>query len=587
MKQTTKNKQLRAAIYIRVSTEDQRKGYGLDYQLEDTKRAAVERDGCIVKKEHIFDDSKSGSDDNRPGWQKLMEMARKKDFDVVYFWKLDRMMRSERHFYRNEERLNELNIELRFATQDLQDPFTRAIQVAVAAEERRKILERTKRGREMAARAGKWVMGKPPYGYKLNESTKKVELAPEEAKWVKNFYEWLVYESCNLREIARRANALNVPMWADNRKTNRKSRMWWPRTLGRILTNETFTGVTYFRKHKFRSRGLSPWFDSSLLNEKDTWIRIEVPPIVSRELFEAGLRRLKKNREFALRKAKREYLFSKILFCGMCGYKLKGQFKLSKTPNGISTRNYTGRAVPLHKDNSKRCPYCGWVSESRMEPIWNALKIILKDPSFIYDKLQSYTKKGIGIERYDERLEVIEKELELLVKKQDKLNIAFLDNSAINENEYKRRLQSIYAARDKLVNERLKLKQSKLTNDERNKRTRAIQQLYESINKNIETASYEARSKIIHRCIERINLYLGKNLAEVVFNFNPEVLQDNRGDTCPAKNFTLTVNIPLISTKEWQDLAGILHLEDPKHYREKELAVIANLALQKAKQMYL
>jgi len=99
----------------------------------------VERDGCDVTPEHIIDDSKSGSTDNRPGWQKVLAMARARAIDAVYFWKLDRMMRDEYYFYVNEKELRDLGVELRFATQDLKDPFNRAIQVAVAAEERRKI----------------------------------------------------------------------------------------------------------------------------------------------------------------------------------------------------------------------------------------------------------------------------------------------------------------------------------------------------------------------------------------------------------------------------------------------------------------
>ena len=119
VKMIMKDKKSRAAIYVRVSSDEQTKGYGPAFQLDGCKKAAVERDGCEVAEKHIFDDTKSGKDDNRPNWQKLIEVARRGEIDVIYFWKLDRMMRSERHFYKNEEILDELGIELRFATQDL------------------------------------------------------------------------------------------------------------------------------------------------------------------------------------------------------------------------------------------------------------------------------------------------------------------------------------------------------------------------------------------------------------------------------------------------------------------------------------
>src|SRR2546422_5374754 len=46
---------VRAVVYIRVSSDDQTKGYGPQYQREETLKVAVERDGCDVKPEHIID----------------------------------------------------------------------------------------------------------------------------------------------------------------------------------------------------------------------------------------------------------------------------------------------------------------------------------------------------------------------------------------------------------------------------------------------------------------------------------------------------------------------------------------------------
>ena len=126
---------LRAAIYIRVSSDDQKKGYGPQMQLEETKEAAIDRDGCAVREDHIINDSKSGATDNRPGWKRIRELARKREIDVIYFWKLDRMMRDEHYFFANEKELQDQGVGLRFATQDLKDRLTRIIHVGNAADE--------------------------------------------------------------------------------------------------------------------------------------------------------------------------------------------------------------------------------------------------------------------------------------------------------------------------------------------------------------------------------------------------------------------------------------------------------------------
>src|SRR2546422_9159407 len=81
---------VRAAVYIRVSSDDQTKGYGPQYQREETLKVAVGRDGCDVRPEHIIDDSKSGRPDNRPGWQKNLAKARAPAIDAVYFLKIER-----------------------------------------------------------------------------------------------------------------------------------------------------------------------------------------------------------------------------------------------------------------------------------------------------------------------------------------------------------------------------------------------------------------------------------------------------------------------------------------------------------------
>jgi site-specific DNA recombinase len=205
----------RAAIYVRVSSDDQKKGYGPQFQLEETLKVATERDGAIVNSEHIIDDSKSGSTDKRPGWQKILALARTRAIDVIYFWKLDRMMRDEYYFYVNEKELKDLGVELRFATQDLKDPFNRAIQVAVAAEERRKIKERTYAGRIRAIRDGKWI-GIPPYGYTKDENF-RLKLDPSEAEWVKRFFAWLVNERLSLGKIAMRAHERRAPTRYDSK----------------------------------------------------------------------------------------------------------------------------------------------------------------------------------------------------------------------------------------------------------------------------------------------------------------------------------------------------------------------------------
>jgi len=96
----TTNKRLRAAIYIRVSTDEQTKGYGPAVQEEKLRAfCKSQSDEYILEDEHIYrDDGYSGSlsIEHRPQLSRLFENAGQDKFDVVLVYRLDRFFRNTR-----------------------------------------------------------------------------------------------------------------------------------------------------------------------------------------------------------------------------------------------------------------------------------------------------------------------------------------------------------------------------------------------------------------------------------------------------------------------------------------------------------
>jgi DNA invertase Pin-like site-specific DNA recombinase len=86
------DKQMRVAIYARVSTSD--KGQDVTMQTRELHEYCQRR-GWMVADEYA--DTCSGSKDRRPELDRLMADAHKRHFDVVLVWKLDRFGRSLRH----------------------------------------------------------------------------------------------------------------------------------------------------------------------------------------------------------------------------------------------------------------------------------------------------------------------------------------------------------------------------------------------------------------------------------------------------------------------------------------------------------
>ena len=608
------NKKLRAGLYIRVSKEEQLLGYGIDVQ-DERGRAFIQSQNYFLDKKHTYrEEGYSGTlpISERPELKRLFEDAKAGELDIIIVPRLDRFFRKTRLLLDAVEKLNSYGAEFRSASEafDTSNATGRIMLqslAAIAELERETIKERMQGGLLKAAEAGKWVIGTPPYGYRREKDSKKPIMHPQEAKWVKTFFEWLTYERCALREIARRANAQKVPTPEITQKKN-KYNIWWPRTLGRILANETYTGIAYINKFKKALRDWKGLLDPSRLKPEEGWIAVPVPPIISRELFDAAQKQLKRNSDLASRNAKRMYLFSKLLYCGTCGFRLRGGFSKPTTENSSGSvyyRGYLERKIPGH---SKRCQYCGSIAESRLMPMWEVLKEILTNPKSFHENIQLCMRKKAPHLKTDERIKEIESELKMLERKRQKISFAFLEVQDIDEREYKKRLSENKVLREKLQAETIRLAQVRFSEKESVEQTATIEKLYRQLKKRLQNPSYKTMFEILHLLVGRIDLFLNQNYAEVLFEFpgtnsaalNPSFfarqtpLALSRKTTPFAgqspkalsrKTFTINVKIPLISLKEWREISSGLHVNDGS-YTQKEARAMSKLAERKAQGIF-
>ena len=85
----------RAAVYARVSTEQQIDGTSLDAQVERCQ-ARVVAEGWTLAGTFV-DAGVSGAKASRPELDRLMNMVRHKEIDAIVVTRLDRFGRSQRH----------------------------------------------------------------------------------------------------------------------------------------------------------------------------------------------------------------------------------------------------------------------------------------------------------------------------------------------------------------------------------------------------------------------------------------------------------------------------------------------------------
>lgn len=151
--------ELRAARYLRVSRSDQ----NINLQSDETQQM-IERRGWILSASY-HDQGISGSKDRRPQLDRMMQAARRREFDVLVVYRADRLFRSLKHLVTTIDELSALGVDFVSCTEpfDTCTPQGRLMLHLVSAFsefERGVLIERTKAGLDAARRRGK-RLGRP------------------------------------------------------------------------------------------------------------------------------------------------------------------------------------------------------------------------------------------------------------------------------------------------------------------------------------------------------------------------------------------------------------------------------------------
>lgn len=144
---------MKAAIYARVSTVDQEP----ENQLQELRRYIAAR-GWTAATEYV-DRGVSGAKDRRPALDELLADAKRRRFDVVVCWRLDRLGRNLKHLITLLEELQALGLAFVSLAEGI-DATTPAgklqmhILGAIAEFERERIRERVMAGLQRARTQG-------------------------------------------------------------------------------------------------------------------------------------------------------------------------------------------------------------------------------------------------------------------------------------------------------------------------------------------------------------------------------------------------------------------------------------------------
>jgi len=321
----------KAAIYARVSTDDQAdKGYSLPSQL-DGCRQYVDQLGYSIVAEFREDSSGAIPVADRPQGKRLAEIVKFREVDAVVVHQVDRLSRDIVDLLATVRNWLRVGVEvyaLDVGKIESELDIVLVIKGWQGSDERKKIRERSMRGKRAKARTGRVIGSRAPYGYDhIRDNNGKIvnfEPLKEEAKVVKLIYEWYVNgdesgQRLSAGKIAKRLSEMRIPTPGETNLGYHRTRekgMWHAYTVLSVIGRETYAGIWRFGVRIGPTRNQRP---------KDEWIEIEVPALVDRETWDTAQELKGQNKVFSRRNKKYNYLLSGLIRC-VCGRAMSGEF---------------------------------------------------------------------------------------------------------------------------------------------------------------------------------------------------------------------------------------------------------------------
>lgn len=380
----------RAFTIVRVSAEDQLKGYGPDVQWEDDILPNAPLLGLTVSETHrrVIQESATGWERSKfeAAVREALALYGRGEIDALLFPRVDRETRFVFGSFPLLAEVVRSGLRVYFAREKLAldptDPesieryLTKATQ-AQAYVETMKV--NTLRAKQKLVREGKLPQGtgRGLYGYKWDREAKKRLPLPFEVEVVKRAF-GMIAEGKSRFCVAKTLNEQSIPTKGGGK--------WHPLTIGRMITNPAYVGITYFGKTRgTRKTGLKP-------QDKEQWkiLPDATPPIINKDLFDLVQQVLRHSKEQRPAKVNRDYLLTGHIVCGKCGSPVTGSCL------GRKHRYYRCRGTRPTASRGVICKACYMRADYLEGIVWQKVSEVLQDPDIILAELRRWAEANIG-----------------------------------------------------------------------------------------------------------------------------------------------------------------------------------------------
>ena len=318
------------ALYIRLSKEDESEGPSESVTNQKSLLDDFVKKNRLSVYDTYIDDGWSGTNFDRPDFQRMIGDIEAKKVNMVITKDLSRLGRDyimtghymERYFPEKRVRyislLDGIDTGVESSANDI-TPF-RAIMNDMYAKDISKKIKSVKRDKQ---RKGQFIGGKPMYGYKMHPTEKnKIIIDEEVAPIVRRIFA-MALSGVSCRQIATTLNEEGVLTpavycgWNMGRK-GPYAGLWSSERISEMLQNETYIGNMV----QGRTVKISYKSKKCLRQARENWVVVEGThePLIDAEIFQkvqmlVNSRKRTKSRTY-------DFLLRGLIFCHECGYPL-------------------------------------------------------------------------------------------------------------------------------------------------------------------------------------------------------------------------------------------------------------------------
>lgn len=317
---------MRAAAYARYSTNNQTEN-SIEYQLAEIRRYCAAHEIPITAT--FTDEGRSGTNDDRPGFQAMVAAAKAGAIDAVIVYDISRGSRDVGDWFAFRKAMLRLGVRVISATgqrigdlTNSQDFLLELLTVGMGQAEVLNTRQKSIDGVAVKAKQGAFLGGLAPLGYDIAGGTYVIN--PTEAATVRKIFR-LYAEG---RSYAYILDHLDGAVGKRGRPLGKNS-------FNSILTNERYVGTYTWNKKKCKL--FRKWAGGALNPDV---IRLDgvIPPIIDAETWRKVRERMSDNKSNAKNKARHSYLLSGLIECEACGAAYVGHASTNK--KGYTTRYY-------------------------------------------------------------------------------------------------------------------------------------------------------------------------------------------------------------------------------------------------------